>query len=77
MKVNVTQMHKHSVPVSSLEPGEGFMFDRKPHIVVSFFVPSNMQRDSVMAFNLETFKVVQIPLDEYVYLVSIAVYYSS
>lgn len=58
MKVNVTQQNRAMVALSSLEPGDGFIFDGYPCIVGDPLIDYN---GFVTAFNLRNAKIISIP----------------
>lgn len=73
MKVNVTQQNRSMVTLSSLEPGDGFIFDGYPCIVAD---PLESYNRFVTAFNLRSSKIIAIPEAFMVQLSDISVEYT-
>lgn len=74
MKVNVTQQNKTMVTLSSLEPGDGFIFDGYPCIVGESLIGN--YNGFVTAFNLRNAKIIAIPQGQLVQLSQINVEYT-
>lgn len=74
MKVNVTEKSKTVVTLSSLEPGDGFLFDGYPCIVGESLIGD--YNGFVTAFNLRTAKIIAIPQGQQVQLSQINVAYT-
>lgn len=74
MKVKVTQQNKTTVTLSSLEPGDGFIFDGYPCIVGESLIGN--YNGFVTAFNLRNAKIIAIPQGQQVQLSQINVEYT-
>lgn len=74
MKVNVTQNNKTMVTLSSLEPGDGFLFNGYPCVVGESRIGNC--KGCVTAFNLRTSKIIAIPEGQRVKLAQINVEYT-
>lgn len=74
MKVKVTQQNKTMVALSSLDPGEGFIFDGFPCIVGDSLIGN--YNGFVTAFNLRNAKIIAVPEGQLVQLSQINVEYT-
>lgn len=74
MKVKVTQKNKTMVTLSSLEPGDGFIFDGYPCIVGESLIGT--YNGFVPAFSLRDSKIITIPQGQQVQLSQINVEYT-
>ncbi|MBL5840963.1 hypothetical protein I4U30_22095 [Enterobacter asburiae] len=74
MKVKVTQQNKTMVTLSSLDPGDGFIFDGYPCIVGESLIGN--YNGFVTAFDLRNAKIIAIPELQQVQLSQISVEYT-
>ena len=74
MKVNVIEKEKTSVSLHSLSVGEGFLFNRVPHMVCESSI--GYYNGFIQAVNLRNASIVALPLMQQVQLTQISVEYT-